>query len=297
MDSSLKRNLPNSIQIPVLGFIMLISIFLSSLLSILLESNFGFSISSSDVESLVENRGSLRIMLLIGNAFMFLVPALVFSIFLFRKEWLKSVNAHLFPSLKSILLGLFIMVAAIGIVAYSYYLNGLFPIPDWMLEAEERNQKLLTAALTMDSVGELMVCIFIVALVPALGEELIFRGILQDRLYKWSKNEHLSVWLIAIVFSAIHMQFQGFIPRMLLGAILGYMFVWSGSLWLPIIAHFFNNAFQVVVYYYQTKVLKGRTVDISELPEVYWWQALISFVIVVGLMMLLRNVGKSVHST
>ena len=90
----------------------------------------------------------------------------------------------------------------------------------------------------------------VIAIIPAVGEELLFRGVIQKLFLKWNGKVHLSVWLTAFVFSAVHMQFLGFFPRLILGAVLGYMLVWSGSLWLPIVAHFTNNAFAVLLTYF-----------------------------------------------
>ena len=75
---------------------------------------------------------------------------------------------------------------------------------------------------------------------------------IQKIFLKWNGKVHLSIWLTALVFSAVHMQFLGFFPRLILGAVLGYMLVWSGSLWLPIVAHFTNNAFAVSCYLFHT---------------------------------------------
>ncbi len=90
-----------------------------------------------------------------------------------------------------------------------------------------------------------------IALLPALGEELLFRGVAQRLLANWSGNAHVAVWVAAILFSAIHMQFLGFVPRLCMGAALGYLFLWSGNRWYPIIAHFANNAMAVVIVYMQ----------------------------------------------
>ncbi len=88
-----------------------------------------------------------------------------------------------------------------------------------------------------------------IALLPAIGEELVFRGVVQKIFRQWSRNAHVAIWTTAVLFSAMHMQFYGFIPRMLLGAMLGYMLEWSGSLWLPMLAHFINNAGAVLLTY------------------------------------------------
>ena len=101
----------------------------------------------------------------------------------------------------------------------------------------------------MHSIPDVLFNIFMIALLPALGEELLFRGIVQKIFTQWSKNVHLGVWISAVLFSAMHVQFYGFIPRMMLGALLGYLLVWSGSLWLPIMAHFVNNASAVIFTY------------------------------------------------
>lgn len=288
IDTSLPRNFPLGIEITALAMVFLISNLIGGLLVILLESQTGFSIRDTDSSVLVANRAALRMLLFLSNAFMFMVPAVVFSILLYRKKWLVSVKAHRRPSFLSIPIALLAILASVGIVAYSFELNSMIPLPDWMLESEQNSQNLIVAALTMNHWSELLTNLMVVALIPAIGEEWVFRGILQDRLSLKLKNEHIAVWVAAILFSAVHMQFEGFLPRMLLGAILGYMFVWSGSLWLPIIAHFFNNAYQVVSYFFKQNAGNGEEIDLSQMPEVAGWQALLSLVGVVGLMLVLR---------
>lgn len=288
IDTSLDRNFPIGIQLMAFALVFLISNLIGGLIMALIESQVGFSIRTLDEGILAEQRGLLRFVLFISNAFMFFFPGIFFSILLYRKEWLKSVQAHKMPSFSSILLSLVIILASVGMVAYAFEINSWVPLPQWMLAAEEQNQHLITAALTMDHWGELMINLLIVAVIPAIGEEWIFRGIFQGRLSQKIKNEHLAVWLIAILFSAIHMQFQGFLPRMFLGAILGYLFLWSGSLWLPIIAHFFNNAFQVCTYYFQQSADNVEELDVSQAMDIPEWQALLSTIAVIGLMLVLR---------
>ena len=110
-----------------------------------------------------------------------------------------------------------------------------------------------TGLLFLDkSMAGLILNLLIIAVVAGLGEELFFRGCLQQIIQKIVKNQHFAVWIAAIVFSAMHFQFYGFIPRVLLGAVLGYMFVWSGTIWVPVVVHTVNNVIGVVlafVYY------------------------------------------------
>jgi membrane protease YdiL (CAAX protease family) len=121
------------------------------------------------------------------------------------------------------------------------------------MKAMEADAEALTERLlTMNSVGELLLTLGLVAVIPAVGEELFFRGTIQQLIRtKW--GPHVAVWLTALIFSAIHFQFYGFVPRMLLGALMGYLLVWSGSLWYPILAHFVNNGTVVLFYYIDKK--------------------------------------------
>ena len=122
-------------------------------------------------------------------------------------------------------------------------------IEDAMRAAEDRAALITEAFLKMNNISDLLINLIVVAVLPAIGEELLFRGVLQRLLGEWSKNIHAGIWISAFVFSAMHAQFYGFVPRMLLGALFGYLLVWSGSLWLPILAHFINNGSAVLFTY------------------------------------------------
>ena len=91
-----------------------------------------------------------------------------------------------------------------------------------------------------------------IALLPALGEELMFRGVLQRLFHDWTKNIHVSIFLAALVFGLFHLQFYGLLPRVFLGMVLGYLFYWTGSLWVPIFVHFMNNASAVIAAYFES---------------------------------------------
>jgi membrane protease YdiL (CAAX protease family) len=110
----------------------------------------------------------------------------------------------------------------------------------------------------------------VIAVLPGIGEELLFRGFLQNLLKRIFKNDHVAIWVAAVLFSAIHFQFYGFIPRMLLGALFGYIYVWSGNLLYPIIAHFVNNCVSLVALYVYQKGLTDIDVESTEaLPTMY----------------------------
>lgn len=288
MESRLVRQLPVGMQLVTLVLLCLICIFIGAMLGLVVEAKAGLSIATASKEALNENRAALRIFLFFNNAFMFFFPAILFSTLLYRKEWFISVSADVIPKLTSIILSILTIFASVSLVEYLFQFNSSFSLPQWMIDAEARSKEVVGVVLTMDSVWELLANLFIVALIPAIGEEWFFRGVLQDRLLKVFKNEHLTVWFVAIIFSAVHMQFQGFLPRVLLGAILGYMFVWSKSLWLPIIAHFFNNGFQILYLYFSEN--KEEALDIIS-TETVWWKVLLSLTLTIGLMLVLRFIN------
>ena len=128
------------------------------------------------------------------------------------------------------------------------WLSGL---EEWMKNKEAEAEWLTKQFMSVTTVSGLLVNLLLMAVLPALSEEITFRGVLQRLLSpKHSTlNSHLSIWLTAIIFSAIHMQFYGFVPRMLMGALFGYMMVWTGSLWVPMLMHFVNNGMAVSLYF------------------------------------------------
>ncbi len=117
----------------------------------------------------------------------------------------------------------------------------------WMRAREAAAKGISDAFLQGSGYPDLVWSLLIVAVLPSLGEELLFRGTLQPLFSRWTGSKHAGVWLSAILFSAIHMQFFGFVPRLLLGVIFGYALLRSGSLWLPVLLHFWNNGTIVVV--------------------------------------------------
>ena len=153
-------------------------------------------------------------------------------------------------------------------------------------EQEEAAAALTERFLQADTIGVLLLNIGLMALLPALAEEVSFRGTMQQLF----GNKHLTVWVTAFIFSAIHLQFYGFIPRMLMGVMFGYLFIWTGSLWIPITMHFVNNGCAVLVYY-----LYGGEGDTTNFADTIgagetWWIGVISIVITsLGLLIFYRR--------
>lgn len=166
-----------------------------------------------------------------------------------------------------------VLVVIIFMIVNSVFIewNANFDFPrfadgfeSWAREREDTAAQLTELLTRFDSRGQLLLAIFIIAILPAIGEEIVFRGLIQNELYRGTRNIHVSIWFAAILFSAIHIQFFGFVPRLVLGALFGYLYFWSGNLVIAIIAHFVNNAMSVLaLYFYQQGTL---TFDV-ESPE------------------------------
>lgn len=185
---------------------------------------------------------------------MFLVPALLFSFFQ-QKRWFSYNCADRLP--RSVPAVLYVIIAAMLILPLAGVLVELgklmtWPsfmsgIEEWMHEKQAASDHILELMTADTHVSTLLLNLLVCALLPAVCEEFFFRGSLQQVLLRWSKNTHVAIWLTGFIFSAIHFQIDGFVARWLLGAYLGYLLVWSGSLWLPILAHFLHNALSILI--------------------------------------------------
>lgn len=228
-----------------------------------------------------------RTVIFLQHFFMFIFPA-VMTMILFKRS---AGNAlfHFSPRINAnaAICGIFILMAAYPLVQLGAELNKMIPLPSVFKEMEEQSVQLVKLMLTTDSILILLVNIILVALVPAIGEELVFRGFLQHLMSKLISNPHINVWVTAIVFSAIHMQFEGFFARMILGLVLGYLMLWSGNIIYPMIAHFFNNALQIIVQFIVREDMSGF--DKLENYNVPLWLLIIS----VLLLMFSSNYFKS----
>jgi membrane protease YdiL (CAAX protease family) len=201
----------------------------------------------------INSRGVLYISNSISTFGVFFVPALMFS-YCTTKNWFSYSNADKFTHSKLIVYVVILSVFILPVIAALGHFNEQITLPEsmqnietWMQKMEEQG-KVFTKILTANStVSILLLNLVIMALLPAIFEEFLFRGALQPFFTKWFANKHSAVILTAFIFSAIHFQFYGFIPRFLLGIYLGYLLIWGKSLWLPIIAHFMHNAISIIL--------------------------------------------------
>lgn len=132
----------------------------------------------------------------------------------------------------------------------------------WMRDSEDNAQKITQAMLQMKTIWDMLLNVLLVGLLTAIAEEFMFRGVIQTILTRWAKNTHAAIWITAILFSAFHVEFFGFLPRLMLGVLFGYFVAWSGSIWPAVWAHFINNGTAVVVtYLWQQKLISMKPDD------------------------------------
>jgi MFS family permease len=153
---------------------------------------------------------------------------------------------------------LLIMIIAIPLVQYTGFLNrqvNLGPeMQRWIQTQEDQANKIIGYMLKNRAPKELILNLIFIALMAGIGEELFFRGVLQRMFIRWFRNPWVGILLTAVLFSAIHMQFLGFIPRFLMGVLLGAIYWYSGSMWVTIAAHFVYDAFIIIMVYFQPRL-------------------------------------------
>jgi len=158
---------------------------------------------------------------------------------------------------------------------------------EWAKTMEQEMEELTKLLTQFSSFGGFLLGFIVIAVIPGVGEELVFRGLVQPKLQTITKNPHVAIWLTAFLFSAIHFQFYGFFPRMLLGAFFGYIFYWSGNLLYPVFAHFINNGFTLLMLYlYHQRV---TDFDIESVESVPLPTALLALIVGAGLLVYFRN--------
>ncbi len=235
----------------------------------------GLTISSVLMIALMDDMGDrLYLQILISQMGLFIIPVVLFGILEYKKDFASKFMANRWPGFKVLSLSILAIVSSFFFVQFLYKINKMLPLPEWMTVQEADKMNLTEEVLNMTSTPDLMINLLIIGLLPALGEEFLFRGVIQKYIIQFTKKPWLGILVTAAVFSAIHFQFQGFIPRMVLGVLLGYLYWISRSIWLPVIVHFFNNAYQIILHY---MFLTGESeLNLLEDITVEWHTALIS---------------------
>lgn len=235
-----------------------------------------------------ENWYKIIVLQAVGHLFTFLLPALFYWKIVERKPasafCLQSRDSY--RDLVPIFFLTIVLMPFTGLVAEwneSMILpDSLSGIEEWMKNSESTLARLTEFLLSFRNIPELVIAVFVIAVIPAIGEEVLFRGILQRKLAEHWANVHLGIWVSAFLFSAIHFQFYGFLPRLFLGAMFGYLYFWTGRLSMAIFAHFINNAVTVLMMWmYRQQVI---SLDISSSQAIPLWMGAASLVVSVWLL-------------
>ena len=268
----------------------MIGVFISSFLALSMGESFAVGVEQSLT--------SLRLFQIITTLFWLLIPASLY-IYLFHGRSESYLRLNKIPPLGYVILSIFLIIAIQPLVGFSAYLNEQIIFPESLSNLEllfkewqSSAAKTIERFVADKSIVGIASNIFIIAILAAFIEEIFFRGCLQQVIGRIVKNKHLAVWVTAVIFSAVHLEFYGFLPRIFLGAILGYLFVWSGSLWPSIITHFVNNLGSIILQqiYYGTP--KYQELDKFSIQN-DWLYLLLSIVFSSAIIFLLLRKFKS----
>lgn len=283
-------------QLLFLGLFAIFGLFVASFIMLIL--SFAFAGENANLltvtQEALKSTNFMRIAQLIQQVLLFLFPALLCA-YLFNKRPLHFLKADKLPNIKFTALAIFLILAVQPVIAFTAYYNEQMALPDFMAGIEKQMRAMEDSARAMmeqmlagDSITILLVNLFIIAVMAGIVEEFMFRGALQQIINKITLNYHIAVWITAFIFSAIHFQFYGFIPRVLLGALLGYVFVWSGNLWVPIIVHFTNNAMSVLLMKAYENKPEYKEIENLGVGD-SWWLTLISVTVCLFIMFYMRQ--------
>lgn len=215
------------------------------------------------------NSAKMRIAMVIQDIIMFILPAVATAVIVARRpgDFLLITRK---PDLTGILLVFMTLIASVPAMNAIITLNKNLVLPEsmhaiqqWMINTEQAANESMELVIGNGSIGSLIVGLLLIGVMAGFSEELFFRGSLQQIIKSTPLNGHIAVWLTAFIFSAVHMQFFGFVPRMLLGAFFGYLAWWSGSLWFAVAAHVFNNSIAFIAIW--LKVRSSGAIDLDSM--------------------------------
>ncbi|MBU0697660.1 MAG: CPBP family intramembrane metalloprotease [Bacteroidetes bacterium] len=248
------------------------------------------------------NIAFIRILQIFSTFGLFIVGPIAYS-------FLSGVKAkHYFCFDEKLNWNLFFVVLALmfcsnALLEWITALNQKMSLPDvlhgmelWMKQKEDEAAELTKMLLVMKDYSAFSINLLMIAILPAIGEELFFRGGIQNILIQWFKNHHVAIWVTAILFSAIHLQFYGFFPRMFLGALFGYLMVYDKSIWYAILGHFLNNGTAVVMAFVMQK--QGKSLEeIDKTQPFEWYGYLISAIITLILLIVFFKIANKEEKT
>jgi len=225
---------------------------------------------------------AIRILQLVSTFFIFFIPAVITAKILSKKPF-RFLGFNFYFSMRQLGLVILIMLVSLPLVGALSELNKLIPVSPSLAatfkKMEDTYDQQVKVLAHITGWGEYIVSMVIMAFAPAVFEETLFRGGMQNILQRMTKNPWISVGVTSVIFSIIHFSYYGFLPRVALGAVLGLIYYYSQSIWLSIFAHFFNNAIVVTEIFYYSR--KGKPVEEAMNESFPVWWGLIAMVVLI----------------
>lgn len=220
------------------------------------------------------NISQQRLINIIGLPFTFMLPALLLAR-IYKEPTREIIGSYKRPPTTLLVLGFGAIILCLPFIYMTNEVNQNLPLPDFLLELEKSADKMQKDMFAEPGIWGILGNVLLIVIIAPMAEEIFFRGALQRVLARITQHEHLPIILTAIAFSAIHMEFAGFIPRFVLGMMLGYMASWSGSIIVPIFCHAVFNGGQLALVY----MLKGEVISDPENVSIPIYLSIFSLVI------------------
>lgn len=239
-------------------------------------------VSGNEVTSL----NSLRFIQICSQIFTFALPPIIYAMLVKEKPF-KSLGFKK-STILWLILGVAMMYAIMPLNAVFGEWNANIKFPESLAAFEKLMQDLQVRAtevmekfVNVDTIGGLIINLFMIAGLAALGEELLFRSVIQTSLIKICKNAHVGIFIASAIFSLFHMEFYGLLPRLVLGLLMGYMYYYSRSIWIPMAMHFANNGTIVFLYYLNN--IGAINIDVESFGETNVFVLILSIIAMVAL--------------
>lgn len=242
--------------------------------------------------SVVSNASPMaaKLLQMLATFVLFGIPAIIFMRITFVRQGLYQLGFR--PADKTLfyLFGIFVLLFAFPFEAWLGIVNRHFPLPESMIKMEDAAEQQVKTLLTATNGFEVAFNLVVVAVVPAIFEEMFFRGVMQRLLMGITKRPWVAICITAAVFSFMHYEFLGFLPRFFLGILLGAMFFYSGSIWTCVLAHGLFNGVQVLLLNYSPEFVDNKN------PSIPAYAVLLSLVSVIVLLAVMRRQSQQSQS-
>lgn len=221
-----------------------------------------------------DNIGLVKILIFAQHLILFILLPIIYISIIYQNRW-KSFLLFDIPKFEQIVLFGALLISLYPVMGYLAHFISTLNLPEWMNSLDTESMSSLESLLVMDNVGVLVVNIFVIGILPGIGEELLFRGVIQKELMVVIKNPHLSIFITALIFGLFHFQVVGLFPKVLIGMVLGYAYFYTKNIIVPMLLHALNNSLATIsMYFFQKNIEETKTENFESLN---FWLVLLFF--------------------